>query len=656
MLWILLVCAVWVPFAAAQQTLLSSGETFTLANIPYHAPPGPVSRFGSEALEEINRQLGMRGTPKRFSAFSVMQTPESDFADSDLDSIVQAWKAKDDVWSEAFLHGLYIAYNGSQDAATSSVTVTAQSQHAIHFLIHSSNQSASAPLANDLPAGPYLLDLSSGDIHEVYRLYNDEQQSFLYGTFPDPNGGYTVLSAKIPGAATESIGVPSRLYFTPTIEKPLAGLRLAVKDIYDIQGLRTGCGNRAYWQLYPPKNQTAPAVQRLLDSGLVLVGKTKSSQFANGEVATDDWVDLHAPYNPRGDGYQDGSSSSTGSGTAMAAYPWLDYAIGTDTGGSMRGPAGANGVFGNRPSHGAVLLDDVMPLSPPLDTAGIFARDAHMWAAAGHWWYQNFTSFPAFPRKLLFPTEYFGGSYLTNPPEPGTAAAVFNKFIMAMETSLGITRTEIDLDSLWGNSSLSASHGSLETMLYATYPNLITMDQTKLLAEPFMAEYAAANRGRKPFIDPVPLSRWEYGWSQPTDAYEEQFANKTTFMNWFTSEVVVGGDADSCSESILIYPQSSGGTTYRNAYTGPPGTPAGFSIQRAAVFAETPDMVVPIGELAYNSTITGMTEYLPVTLSFIAAKGCDLVLFDLFVALQDAGVIKPVITGSRLYNGVPTEE
>ena len=165
-----------------------------------------------------------------------------------------------------------------------------------------------------------------------------------------------------------------------------------MKDIYDVQGLRTGCGNRAYWQLYPPKNQTAPAVQHLLDSGLVLVGKTKTSQFANGEVATDDWVDLHAPYNPRGDGYQDGSSSSTGSGTAIAVYSWLDYAIGTDTGGSMRGPAGANGVFGNRPSHGAVSLDDVMPLSPPLDTAGIFTRDANMWAAVGHWWYQNFTS------------------------------------------------------------------------------------------------------------------------------------------------------------------------------------------------------------------------------------------------------------------------
>lgn len=173
-------------------------------------------------------------------------------------------------------------------------------------------------------------------------------------------------------------------------------MRLAVKDIYDVKGLRTGCGNRAFWQLYPPKERTAPAIQRLLDGGMILVGKTKTSQFANGETATGDWVDLHAPYNPRGDGYQDGSSSSTGSGTAVAAYPWLDFAIGSDTGGSMRGPAGANGIFGNRPSHGAVALDDVMPLSPELDTAGIFSRDAKLWAAAGHWWYQNFTSVSAY--------------------------------------------------------------------------------------------------------------------------------------------------------------------------------------------------------------------------------------------------------------------
>lgn len=224
------------------------------------------------------------------------------------------------------------------------------------------------------------------------RLYEDEQQSFLYGTIPDGQGGFTQLNAHTPGAATESIAVPSRLYFTATPQKPLAGLRLGVKDIYDIKGLHTGCGNRAFYNFYPAKSQTAPAVQRLLDGGMVLVGKTKTSQFANGEEATQDWVDLHAPYNPRGDGYQDGSSSSTGSGTSIAAYPWLDHTIGSDTGGSMRGPAGANGVFGTRPSHGAVALDNVMPLSPELDTGGVFARDAKAWKTVGHWWYQNLTS------------------------------------------------------------------------------------------------------------------------------------------------------------------------------------------------------------------------------------------------------------------------
>ena len=223
-------------------------------------------------------------------------------------------------------------------------------------------------------------------------MYNDEQQSFLYGTVSDGQGGFQQLSAHVDGAATETIAVPSRLYFSPDVDKPLAGKRLAVKDIYDVKGLRTGCGNRAFYNQYQPKNTTAPAIQRLLDGGMVLVGKTKTSQFANGETATDDWVDLHAPYNPRGDGYQDGSSSSTGSGTALAAYEWLDFAVGSDTGGSMRGPAGANGVFGNRPSHGAVSLDDVMPLSPELDTAGIFSRDAKLWAQAGHWWYQGFKS------------------------------------------------------------------------------------------------------------------------------------------------------------------------------------------------------------------------------------------------------------------------
>lgn len=268
--------------------------------------------------------------------------------------------------------------------------------------------SSEAPLSTAIPSGPYVVDTASGNVFEgkpslklcrslsdhhftVWRLYSDDNQAFLYGTIPNSRGGFSELSAHVEGAAAVSVAVPSRLYFTPTTKKPLAGARIAVKDIFDVKGLRTGCGNRAFYSLYPPKNTTAPAIQRLIDGGAIIVAKAKASQFANGETATDDWVDYHAPYNPRGDGYQDGSSSSTGSGTSIAAYPWLDYAVGSDTGGSMRGPAGVNGVYGNRPSHGAVVLDDVMPLATELDTAGIFARDAKSWKVAGDWWYENFT-------------------------------------------------------------------------------------------------------------------------------------------------------------------------------------------------------------------------------------------------------------------------
>lgn len=65
--------------------------------------------------------------------------------------------------------------------------------------------------------------------------------------------------------------------------------------------------------------------------GAVIVGRVKTSQFANGESATADWVDQMCPFNPRGDGYQQPQSSSSGPGAAAAAYDWLDHTIGSDT-------------------------------------------------------------------------------------------------------------------------------------------------------------------------------------------------------------------------------------------------------------------------------------------------------------------------------------
>jgi hypothetical protein len=207
---------------------------------------------------------------------------------------------------------------------TSKIDAAAQSNSSILSIISADTVT--------LPPGPYFVSQSTGMVYQAYRLYSDFAGAFTEGLMATPDGNYTYLSASIPGTASLTVGVPSLLYYTPTTEMPLAEVRLGVKDIYDIEGVKTSCGNRAYYGLYPTRNATALAAQKLIDAWPVIVGNQKKSQFANGETATADWVDYHSPFNPRGDGYQDPSSSSAGAGASIGSFDWLDIAIGSDTG------------------------------------------------------------------------------------------------------------------------------------------------------------------------------------------------------------------------------------------------------------------------------------------------------------------------------------
>ena len=113
-------------------------------------------------------------------------------------------------------------------------------------------------------------------------------------------------------------------------EYPLAGLRIAIKDIFTIQGIKTSVCNRAYYELYPPATDTAACVKLLRQKGAVIVGTTKLASFAATEEPLE-CVDFQAPWNPRADGYQSPAGSSSGSGVAIASYSWLDIAIGSDS-------------------------------------------------------------------------------------------------------------------------------------------------------------------------------------------------------------------------------------------------------------------------------------------------------------------------------------
>ena len=351
-------------------------------------------------------------------------------------------------------------------------------------------------LSSSIPPGPYFLS-TSGSLYQPLRLYSDFAGAFTQPLIAVSDSTYDALPANIAGIQSPAVGVPSRLYYTKTAQKPLAGVRLGIKDIYDVAGVKTSDGNRAWYGFYPPKSVNAVPVQRLIDAGAVIVGKMKTSQFANGETATADWVDYHSPFNPRGDGYQDPSSSSSGPGAGEGSYPWLDVSLGSDTGGSIRGPSQVQGLFGNRPSHGLVDLTGVMPLAPQLDTAGFLTRDPALWVAAAKALYADLPFYNRYPKKLYtlgFPTSADGG-----------ADTVVLAFLAKLEGFLSTSATALNLSALWTSTLPAGADPSLNEFLNITYPILISKEQTMLVRDPFYAAYAAAHDGRRPFIDPVPL-------------------------------------------------------------------------------------------------------------------------------------------------------
>jgi amidase len=157
---------------------------------------------------------------------------------------------------------------------------------------------------------------------------------------------------------------------------PLAGLTFAAKDLFDIAGYPTGGGNPLLLARSGIKATTAPTVQRLLDAGARFVGKTHTDELAfsmNGKN-----VHFGTPRNGAAPDRIPGGSSS---GSASAVSNGLcDFALGTDTGGSVRAPASHCGLYGIRPTHGRISLERVLDLAPSLDTCGFFARDSATFA------------------------------------------------------------------------------------------------------------------------------------------------------------------------------------------------------------------------------------------------------------------------------------
>jgi amidase len=361
---------------------------------------------------------------------------------------------------------------------------------------------------------------------------------------------------------------------------PLVGLTFAVKDIYDVAGHRTGFGSPDWLRTHEPAATTAPVVQRLLDAGARLVGKTHTDELTwslTGENAH-----YGTPVNVNAPGRIPGGSSS-GSASAVAAAV-VDFAVGSDTGGSVRLPASFCGILGMRPTHGRIPLDGVCPLAPSFDTCGWFARDAGVFERVG--------------RTLLYDD--------APAPPPARLLIAQDALEVATETVAHALRSALD--------KVAALVGMSEPVTVGDEPLVLWMDYFRFLqgAEAWTC-HGEWIRREKPVLGPGVKER--FAWAPtvaPADitragTRREEIARRMAEM--------LGG------RTVLALPSAPSIALLRNS---PPKVlddlrARALPILCIAGLARLPQVSLPLAQL----------DGCPLGLSLIAARGNDTLLLEL---------------------------
>lgn len=262
-----------------------------------------------------------------------------------------------------------------------------------------------------------------------------------------------------------NIGTSKAFVETFTVEPKnsglLDGLTFAVKDLIDLEGHKTGCGNPVWRETHPVAASNAVCVDQLLYCGARCLGKTITDELAFGlEGENSFWG---APLNPKAPDRVAGGSSS-GSASAVACCV-VDFALGTDTGGSVRIPASNCGIYGFRPTHGFVSVAGVNPLAPSFDTVGVLASDPEIMVKVA----SVLLGCGSVDRTAIGKVHLLKEAFETCDPEALEALA---ESVELIKEVLGGTAIETSLTEMCPESSEKGLRGWYETYCHVQWPEI----------------------------------------------------------------------------------------------------------------------------------------------------------------------------------------
>ncbi|KAF3066121.1 Glutamyl-tRNA [Trichoderma lentiforme] len=418
----------------------------------------------------------------------------------------------------------------------------------------------------DLAPGPYIK--LNGELWEAWRLVDDSHETCMVALKPRQNtpSPFERLSLMGQDSNVLSFAIPSRLkttikYSGGNKKFSVAGKRILIKDNIHLNGIKTSNGNRAFYETYPAQTRTASCIQKLIDKGVVVIGKTKMSSFGNWEEPIQ-YTDYPAPWNPRADRYQSPGGSSSGSASAVAAYEWLDIAIGTDTWGSVTRPAHWCGCFGLRPSLGAISADGIVPCVKSWDIPGILARNLEDCKHFAEEWldFSN-NKFKEYPQEfscLLWPTDFWENFETTE-------KEMAKKFAQNMADKLGICLEEFSFKDCWSeegpkgwrkDSLQEFMKETTQAMAYDSYDN----------SEDFRTEYKQRNGAAEPYTSKPNEDTWAIGKKTSRKTRDNAFERIDVYQKWFKDHFFTDERKRTIS-AIIVLPLDIGGPRYRDDFS-----------------------------------------------------------------------------------------